>query len=59
MSNTKLKPTSFNLNNKDDAELLKAIEKSGYSFSKVTKMLWDRKLKAESRHKVKLLNEIL
>lgn len=49
MSDTKLKPTSFNRDDEKEGALLKAIEDSGFNFSKVTKMMWSEKLKNESK----------
>lgn len=41
---SKVKLTSFNTNNKQEAELLEAINNSGENFSKVTKLYWAKKL---------------
>ena len=53
MSDTKLKPTSFNRDDENERKLLDAIEESGFNFSKVTKMMWAEKLKFKPKKESK------
>lgn len=57
MSDTKLKPTSFNRDDENERKLLDAIEESGFNFSKVTKMMWAAKLKIKPKKESKNEND--
>lgn len=44
MAENKIKPTVFNIENDQDATLLKAINDSNENFSLITKLYWAKKL---------------